>query len=115
MKWLLDEMLPRAAARELRTRGHDAVSVLDIGLTGSDDSEVYRRAVLEERVMVTENFADYAKLLQERRNQNDRCVPIVFVRKNALPSGGALAVHLARQLDEWASANSRPLPGLYWP
>ena len=30
MRWLLDEMLPRAAVDALNERGHDAVSVVDI-------------------------------------------------------------------------------------
>ena len=107
-------MLPPAAAAALRARGHDAVTVHDQGLTGAPDVEVYVRAVDQARVMVTENFADFAQLLQERQRREDRCVPVVFVRRTDFPSRGALATHLARRLDGWAAANPDPVVGLYW-
>ena len=66
MRWLLDEMLPAAAAVELAERGHDAVSVLDIGMGGAADAEIFDRAVREGRVVVTENFGDYATLAAHR-------------------------------------------------
>ncbi len=60
MRWLLDEMLPRAAAEYLNRHGHDAVSVYDLNLAGADDADVFSRAIAEDRVLVTENFADYS-------------------------------------------------------
>ncbi len=112
MRWLLDEMLPRAAAEELNRHGHDAVSVYDLDLAGAD---VFSRAVAEDRVLVTENFADYSSLLRDRLRGDEPCVPVVFVHKPHFPPGGALAVHLADHLNTWAAANPDPYVGPHWP
>jgi predicted nuclease of predicted toxin-antitoxin system len=66
MKWLLDEMLPPATSKHLITRGHDAVSVQEVELSGAEDERVFDFAVREQRIVVTENFADYALLLEHR-------------------------------------------------
>jgi predicted nuclease of predicted toxin-antitoxin system len=115
VRWLLDEMLPPACAAELRSRGHDAISVLDIGMTGAPDNEIFERAVREARVVVTENFADYAGLVEHALNGEELCVPVVFVRRESLSKRGALAVHLARHLHAWAQVNPQPYVGLHWP
>jgi len=107
-------MLPAAAAIELADRGHDAVSVLDIGMGGAADAEIFDRAVREGRVVVTENFGDYATLVVQRLSREEPCVPVVFVRREDLPRRGALAVHLARRLHAWAAANSEPYVGIHW-
>lgn len=108
-------MLPRAAADELNRRGHDAISVYDVGLAGAEDARVFNRAVAESRVMVTENFADFSSLLSQRLGADEECVPVVFIRKTDLPTGGALAIHLADRLDNWATGNPRPYVGPHWP
>lgn len=108
-------MLPSAAAGELRQMGHDAISVLDLGMGSAQDADVFDLAVGEDRVIVTENFADFADLLEERNARGTGSVPVVFVRRDALPRRGALALHLARALDGWSSANPEPFIGLYWP
>jgi len=115
VRWLLDEMLPPRAAELLRDLGHDAVSVLALGLAATADEIVYDLAVRERRIMVTENFADYAIVLRERQVLGRACVPIVFVRKVDLPRRGALAGHLVERLVAWADANPEPSVGLHWP
>ena len=114
MKWLLDEMLPSAACAELRRRGHDALAVRDAGLEGAEDDRVFDRAVRDARVIVTENFADYAALIEQRMGAGSACVPVVFVRKSELPKRGALASVLARQLHAWSKANPEPYVGPHW-
>ncbi|MCL2396155.1 MAG: DUF5615 family PIN-like protein [Acidimicrobiaceae bacterium] len=108
-------MLPPAAADELARLGHEAMSVLRIDLGSADDSEVFERAVTDGRVIVTENFADFAAMLTGRQNRNEPSVPVVFIRRDHFLRQGALARHLARKLDEWAKANPEPFVGLYWP
>jgi predicted nuclease of predicted toxin-antitoxin system len=115
VRWLLDEMLPPRAAELLRDLGHDAVAVLDLGLAATADEIVYERAVRERRIMVTENFADYAIILRERQVLGRECVPVVFVRRVDLPRRGALARHLVARLVAWAEANPDPAVGLHWP
>lgn len=99
----------------LNERGHDAVSVRDVGLTGAADAEVFDHAVADQRLVVTENFADYSVLLTQRLGNDQPCVPVVFIHKPDFPKGGALAVHLAARLDGWAAANPDPYLGPHWP
>jgi predicted nuclease of predicted toxin-antitoxin system len=113
-KWLLDEMLPPVTCDELRTRGYDAVSVHEVGLRGVEDAAVFDLAVRDVRVIVTENFADFAALLEQHAARGEPCVPVVFVRKRELPRRGALALHLARRLDQWAQGNVEPYVGAHW-
>ena len=108
-------MMPPAAVDELARLGHDAISALRIEFGAADDIEVFDRAVAEDRVIVTENFAEFAALLAERQNRGASAVPIVFVRRDSLPRRGAQATHLARKLHAWADANPDPFVGLYWP
>ena len=115
MRWLIDEMLPPATATELTTLGHDAVGVAEIGLAGSDDVTVYQTAVDQQRVVVTENFADFATIIKDRRAGDEPATPVVFVRKDRHPRGSALAPALARHLHQWATENPRPYPGVHWP
>ena len=115
MRWLIDEMLPPETATELSALGHDAISVAEANLTATADEIIYRTAIDESRIMVTENFVDFAKLLEARRARDEPCVPVVFVRKRDFPRGGGLAAHLARHLDQWAAENPDPYPGAHWP
>lgn len=115
MKWLIDEMLPPATAAQLNERGHDAVSVHEVELAGAEDDEVFEYAVAEDRVVVTENFADYSMLLEERLAGQEPSVPVVFIHKPDFPQGGALPARLAAHLDPWALANPDPYVGPHWP
>ena len=53
MKLLLDQGTPRSAASLLRQAGFDAVHTGETGLAEAEDSEIIRRASLEDRVIVT--------------------------------------------------------------
>ncbi len=111
MRWLLDEMLPPALAEQLGQLGHDAVTARSAGLAGQADQDVYERAVDDDRVIVTENFGDFARLAEDRLATGKACISVVFVRK---PVGGGLG-DLASRLDRWALANPEPYPGIHWP
>jgi predicted nuclease of predicted toxin-antitoxin system len=60
MRVKVDEDLPRMATVTLREHGHDAVSVLDQGMGGWKDSELWKAAQVEQRLLVTadKGFAD---------------------------------------------------------
>jgi len=115
LRWLIDEMLPPATAAELAAFGHEALSVGEAGLGGSDDAAVYETAVEQQRVIVTENFADFATITSDRLAAGAPCVPVVFVRKCQHPRGSALAPSLARHLHGWSVSNPNPYPGVHWP
>src|SRR5215471_6327585 len=63
MRFLLDENLSPLHARTVRDLGHDAVSVVEIGLSGADDPDVRAAAIEQERILVTLD-ADFANVLR---------------------------------------------------
>jgi predicted nuclease of predicted toxin-antitoxin system len=63
VKLFLDENLSPQHATELRTEGHDAVAVLEVGLSGAPDEQVLRFAVENGRVLVTLD-ADFANVMR---------------------------------------------------
>jgi hypothetical protein len=71
-------------------------------------------AVSEARIVMTENFADYVLLLDQRSARGEPCVPVVFVRKTSLPRRGALAPRLAKRLDAWVRLHPEPYVGPHW-
>ena len=63
MKLLLDENLSPLHAVELRSLGHDACAVVEVGLSGAADTEIRRFANQEGRVLVTLD-ADFANVIR---------------------------------------------------
>ena len=63
MKLFLDENLSPQHAAELRTEGHDAVAVIEVGLSGATDEQVLRFAVENGRVLITLD-ADFANVMR---------------------------------------------------
>ena len=114
MRWLIDEMLPPQSAAELSRRGHDAVSVAGLDLNGEPDAVIFDTATGQARVIVTENVADVAVILDRRLRNNEPAVPVIFIRKDALSRRGARAGALAERLHRWAGANREPCLGAHW-
>ncbi len=65
MKLLLDEMYPTALAMALREKGIDAVTVVERGLAGRPDIDVFTVAVDEGYAILTENVSDFARISGE--------------------------------------------------
>src|SRR5690348_8891665 len=53
MRFLLDMNLPPAMADWLRSEGHDAVHIREIGIARLSDPEIFARAAGDRRVLVT--------------------------------------------------------------
>jgi predicted nuclease of predicted toxin-antitoxin system len=95
--------------------GHDAVGVHDLGLAGKDDATVLARAVREDRVLVTENAADFIPLLDQRAAAAEPLTPVLVVLKRNLPrSAGAMSNALARRLHKWSQTNDDPYRHVHW-
>jgi predicted nuclease of predicted toxin-antitoxin system len=63
VKLILDETLSPSHASELRSLGHDACAVVEIGLSGATDEEIRHFANREGRVLVTLD-ADFANVIR---------------------------------------------------
>jgi predicted nuclease of predicted toxin-antitoxin system len=61
-KLLLDENLSPAIALTLAREGFDVVHVRDRGLLRATDVDVFARALQEDRILVTSDVDDFAKL-----------------------------------------------------
>jgi hypothetical protein len=78
LKLLLDEMYPRFIADELRTRGHDVVSVHESPGSGTPDEQVLDHARSVGRAVLTEKVRDYRPLAETLLAAGDSHAGLVF-------------------------------------
>ncbi len=102
-KLLLDEMYPQAIAEQLRTRGHDVVSVHEPGyraLEGAPDEQIWAAAIAEERALVSENVQDFRRIEADALARGEPTAGLVFTTDRQFPRGdpGTLG-RLVRALD----------------
>lgn len=105
MRFLIDEMFPRASCGRLADLAMTRSTSVTAGLAARPDPEVAALVAAEDRALVTENVKDFAA---------EEGIVIVCVLKARLPSGG-MHVHLAGLLDRWAKANPDPYRGPHRP
>jgi predicted nuclease of predicted toxin-antitoxin system len=86
VKLLLDEMWSPAVAEQLRTRGHDVAAVAErLDLRTKPDETVFAAALSEDRVIVTEDVADF-RVLAENEALAGRFHPgLVFTTSRVFP------------------------------
>ncbi|MDP2647273.1 MAG: DUF5615 family PIN-like protein [Desulfobacterales bacterium] len=77
---LLDQGLPRTAAKILRETGWDALHTGDIGFSQAADQEILTYARLESRVVITLD-ADFHAILAV---QNEKSPSVVRIRREGL-------------------------------
>jgi predicted nuclease of predicted toxin-antitoxin system len=65
LKLLLDEMYSALHADALRGAGVQAATVIELGLAGSSDPQIFSAALAEESALLTENVADFARISAE--------------------------------------------------
>jgi hypothetical protein len=65
LRLLLDEMCSAVHAEALQAAGMHATTVLEFGLAGSSDPEVFAVAIVEGSVLLTENVADFTRISAE--------------------------------------------------
>ena len=112
VRLLLDEHFAETIAKRLRDDGHDVVAVVaDPTLRAQPDAEVYRRAAVDSRRVVTENVKDFRPLLLRAYDNNDPVAPLLLVAPGRFPRGRRRAAAVVSALGRWLAqedAGSRP-------
>jgi hypothetical protein len=99
VRLLLDEIIPLAAAQQLRARGHDVVAVNELeGLAGTADPELFEFAQQQHRAIVTENIPDFVRLDRGWREAGREHHGLVFALKRH-GTGRKIVGWLVRELD----------------
>jgi Domain of unknown function (DUF5615) len=104
VRFLIDSMLPPETAERLEAVGHDATTPAPLGAHNLPDDVLVALAGAEDRVIVTENASDFARV--------NTC-PVLLVLKAWWPTA-SLTASLASALDRWAKANPEPGNWAHW-
>lgn len=75
MKFLVDNQLPSALAKFLVSHGHQATHVLDVGLDGATDTDIWKFADANSFVLITKDEDFF-----QRASRPDAAVQVVWVR-----------------------------------
>lgn len=90
MRYLLDEMLDREIAVQLRARGLDVIAVTERDdLRGLADSEILAWAWQNLRVVVTSNTRDFARLHENVLGRGEHHAGLLLASSRAFPRGKA--------------------------
>jgi hypothetical protein len=90
LRLLLDEMYPPALARALAAVGIDAVTIIELGMAGTPDADVFAYAVAENLAVLTENVADFVAIAAQHSTTGARHPGLLIALSNRFsrrPSG----------------------------
>jgi len=63
MKFIADENVARLVIRHLRDIGHDVVSIVEVGLAGTDDDDIIAMGLRERSIIITHD-KDFGHVLR---------------------------------------------------
>jgi hypothetical protein len=110
VRLLLDEMISPRIAQLLRDVGHDVVAVAeDVALRALPDDVLSEVATADDRVLVTRNVADFARLHQQWHTEGRLHHGLVMITQQAFPQNRSFVGALTASLLH--SENRRQLPG----
>jgi len=105
VRLLLDEQLNPAVAAELRRRGYDVITVVEIATRGATDPEQLAAAATAHRALVTYNVSDFQELLTEWAQKGLTHWGLIFVSEKTISqrSVGPLVLALRHLLDDFTA------------
>jgi hypothetical protein len=113
---LLDEMFSPAIAGELVARGIDCRAVVaDTLLRALSDLEIFETALLEDRVVVTNNVADFESLRRAHDAAGGQIPGLIYTSDQAFPRTRSYVARLAAALEAAATGHDvRRHGGVLW-
>lgn len=109
---LLDEMLSCVVAEQLRTRGIDALAVVeDPALVGTADEDLLAHATTHQRVLVTANIGDFAAIATDWRAAGRGHTGLVYVTNRTFAQDRSFLGAIVSALTALIDTDELPLPG----
>lgn len=100
VRLLLDEMFSPRLATELAARGHDCLAVVaDPAARESSDADLLRRALDDDRTLVTNNVVDFERLRRQRTENDHPVPPLIYTSDAAFPRDRHFIGRLVGALD----------------
>jgi predicted nuclease of predicted toxin-antitoxin system len=99
LRLLLDEMYSARLAEALRAVDVDTATVVELGLAGRSDLDVFAAGVEQDRVVLTENTADFRPISAEHLNTGQHHPGILIAvssRFSRRPAGIGMLVSAIR-------------------
>lgn len=87
MKLLLDEHYANDIALQLRAAGHDAATVSERGLKGTDDEPLLALAASDDRALLTNNARDFLPLIARWAASGEDHCGLVLTSDSSMPRG----------------------------
>jgi predicted nuclease of predicted toxin-antitoxin system len=105
VKLLLDEHYANEIAVELRAAGHDAVTVSEQGLKGTDDEALLAVAASDRRTLLTNNARDFVPLISRWAASGDDHFGLLLTSDSSMPRGKGTIDLYVETLRELMDAN----------
>lgn len=109
---LLDEMFSNAIAEQLRTKGHDVISVVtNPALVALPDEQILAHAATEGRALVTANIKDVMPLDARYRAAGQVHHGLILVSTKAFPQSRSFTAAIATALEALLTGANKIQPG----
>ena len=109
---LLDEMFSDTIADQLRTKGHDVVSVVaDASLVALPDEQILAHAATGGRVLVTANIKDFIPLDARYRAAGQVHHGLILVSTKTFPQNRTFGAAIAAALEALLTGTEKLEPG----
>ena len=115
MRLLLDEMIPAAVARQLRSRGVDAISVSERpDLRSLSDPDLFERAQTESRAIVTYDSAGFLALAMQSQRESRTHHGVVLLNQRRFPQRSSSVGALVKSIEALARRASASVSFVEW-
>ena len=109
---LLDEMFSDTIAQQLRTKGHDVISVVaQPALVGLSDDQILAYATTEGRALVTANIKDFMPLDGRYQAAGQAHPGLILVSTKTFPQSRAFTTAITAALEALLGDANKIQPG----